>query len=205
MADASYQRAAQPLLIVLSGTAGSGKDSVLRRMKERGVPFHFVVTATSRPPRPGEVDGKDYFFLSEAAFREMIAKNELLEHALVYDQHKGVPKQQVRDAMASGRDVVMRVDVQGAATIRAQCPEAVLVFLTAGTEAELAGRLAARQTDTPEQIALRVAAARAEMQRIPEFDYMVVNADGRLDEAVDTILAILCAEHARSVPRKAAL
>jgi guanylate kinase len=174
-------------------------------MKERGVPFHFVVTATSRPPRPGEADGKDYIFLSEEAFREMVAKNELLEHALVYGQHKGVPKQQVRDAMASGRDVVMRVDVQGAAVIRNQCPEAVLVFLTAGTEAELAGRLAARKTDTPEQIALRVATAREEMRRIPEFDYVVVNADGRLDDAVDTILSILRAEHARSIPRKAVL
>jgi guanylate kinase len=205
MTDGSYQRAVHPLLIVLSGTAGSGKDSVLHRMKERGVPFHFVVTATSRPPRPGEVNGKDYIFLSVAQFREMIARNELLEHALVYDQHKGVPKQQVRDAMASGRDVVMRVDVQGAATIRAQCPGAVLIFLTAGTETELAGRLAARRTDSPEQIALRVAAAREEMQRIPEFDYVVVNADSHLDEAVDTILSILCAEHARSIPRKAVL
>lgn len=205
MGNNSYQRVANPLLIVLSGAAGSGKDSVLRRMKERGVPFHFVVTATSRPPRAGEVDGRDYIFLSEAAFQSMIAKNELLEHAMVYNQYKGVPKQQVRDAMASGRDVVMRVDVQGAATIRRQCPEAVLIFLTAGSEAELAGRLAARRTDTAEQIALRIATACEEMRRIPEFDYVVVNADGHLDDAVDNILAILHAEHTRSNPRKAVL
>jgi guanylate kinase len=205
MSDDPYQRERIPLLLVLSGTAGSGKDSVIRRMKERGVPFHFVVTATSRPPRPAEVDGKDYIFLSETEFQAMIAKDELLEHALVYGQHKGVPKQQIRAAMASGRDVVMRVDVQGAATIRRQCADAVLVFLTAGSEAELASRLAARSTDTPEQISLRVATAREEMGRVREFDYVVVNPNGRLDEAVDAILAILRAEHSRTSPRRAVL
>jgi guanylate kinase len=205
MRDDPYIRERQPLLVVLSGTAGSGKDSVIRRMKERNVPFHFVVTATSRPPRPGEVNGKDYIFLSDSDFLAMIAKDELLEHAVVYGQHKGVPKQQVREAMASGQDVLMRVDVQGAAVIRRQCPEAVFIFLTAGSEEELARRLAARSTDTPAQIRLRTAAAREEMGRIREFDYVIVNPDGRLDEAVDGILAILQAEHSRTAPRKAML
>ena len=198
----TYQRVGSPLLVVLSGTAGSGKDSVLHRMKERRVPFHFVVTATSRPPRPGEMNGRDYIFLSEAEFRKMADADELLEFAMVYDQYKGIPKDQVRQAIESNKDVIFRIDVQGAATVRKKCPQAILIFLLAGSEEELEHRLAGRKTDTPEQITLRLAAARAEMERIPEFDYVVTNADGRLDEAVDTILAILRAEHARAVPRR---
>jgi guanylate kinase len=197
-----FQREKKPLLILLSGTPGSGKDSVIRRMKERNVPFEFVVNVTSRPQRPDEVNGRDYTFVSETEFQEMIRNDELLEHAVVYNQHKGVPKRRVRDAIASGKDVVLRVDVQGAATIRRQCPEAVAIFLAASSEEELSGRLLRRGTDTAEQVDLRLRTARAEMQRIPEYDYVVVNADGRLDETVDTIAAILQAEHARAVPRK---
>jgi guanylate kinase len=200
--DDVYTRQSNPLLVVLSGTAGAGKDSVLHRMRERSVPFHFIVTATSRPPRPGEANGRDYIFLSEAEFQRMIEQDELLEHALVYDQYKGIPKQQVREAFASRQDAILRVDVQGAATIRQKYPAAVLIFLIAGSEEELSRRLEARQTDTPDQIALRLARAREEMRRISEYDYVVVNADGRLNEAVDTILSILRAEHARAVQRK---
>ena len=111
-----------PLLIVISGPSGVGKDTVLQRMKERGLPFHFVVTATTRPQRPGEVDGVDYFFLTHDQFADMIEHNELLEHAIVYNDYKGIPKQQVRQALASGQDVVMRIDVQGAETIRTSVP-----------------------------------------------------------------------------------
>ncbi len=190
-----------PLLIVISGPAGVGKDSVLRRMKELGYPLHFVVTATDRPPRPGEVHGVDYFFLSTEEFLRLEREGELLEHAVVYGQHKGVPKQQVRDAFASGKDVIMRVDVQGAATIRKLAPEAVLIFLTAASEEELIRRLERRGTESPEQLAERIGKIRQEMECIRDFDYVVVNREGELDRAVAQIAAIIEAEHCRVHPR----
>jgi guanylate kinase len=201
MENDPFHRPFFPLLIVLSGTTGAGKDSVIRRMQERRIPFEFVVTATSRPPRPGEIDGKDYLFLREADFQEMIRKDELLEHATVYNQHKGIPKRHVHAALATGKDVILRVDIQGAATIRKKYPQAVMIFLLASSEEELERRLSSRKTETPGQIALRLRSAREEMKRIPEFDYVVINADGLLDQTVEKILAILQAEHARAVPR----
>ncbi len=191
-----------PLLIVISGPSGVGKDSVVQEMKARRIPFHFVVTANSRPPRPGEVNGVDYFFVSKEEFERMIENDELLEHAVVYGQHKGIPKQQVRDALASGKDVVMRLDVQGAATIRKLIPEAVLIFLSASSEEELVTRLRARHSDSEEQIRARIEMSRAEMQRIAEYDYVVINRDGALSEAVDQVLMIIEAEHCRAHPRQ---
>jgi guanylate kinase len=203
MVNDYFTRTFSPLVVVLSGTAGSGKDSVIRRMRERDVRFEFVVTATSRAPRPGEVDGRDYHFLSVAEFQAMVRNDELLEHAVVYDQHKGIPKKPVFDALASGKDVLLRVDVQGAATIRRQYPQSVTVFLSASSREELVRRLNRRGADSAEQVALRLRTALEEMQRIPEYDYVVINEDGHLDEAVDTMIAILRAEHARATPRKA--
>jgi guanylate kinase len=195
----------QPMLIVLSGPSGVGKDTVLQRMKERELPFHFVVTATTRARRPAEVHGKDYIFVSNDEFARMIEADELLEYAIVYNDYKGIPKQQVRDALASGKDVVMRIDVQGAATIRKIVPEAVLVFLTTESEDAMVRRLEARKTETPEGLKLRIATARQELKRIGEFDYVVINHEFHLDEAVDTIQAIINAEHHRTKPRKVSL
>ena len=195
----------QPLLIVLSGASGSGKDSVLRRMKDRGLPFHFVITATTRKPRPGEVDGQDYFFVSHERFAAMIENGELLEHAIVYSDYKGIPKQQVRQALDSGQDVVMRIDVQGAETIRALCPEALLIFLVPGSEEEMIRRLQKRQTEAAADLQLRIETARQELKRMHVFDYYVVNADERLDAAVDMIEAIIAAEHQRIHPRRVTL
>jgi guanylate kinase len=200
-----YDLKPQPLLIVVSGPSGVGKDSLVQRLKERGCPFHFVVTATDRPPRPDEVQGEDYFFVSTQEFMRMIEEDELVEHAIVYGQYKGVPKQQVREAMASGKDVVMRVDVQGATTIRQIAPEAVLIFLTAASEEELERRLRARGDDSLEQVERRVATAHEEMNRLPEFDYVVVNRDQQLDRAVDDVLAIIQAEHCRVDQREVTL
>lgn len=195
----------KPLLIVISGPSGVGKDTVIQRMKERELPFHFVVTATTRQPRPEEVHGVDYYFLSHDEFAEMIEQDELLEYAIVYNDYKGIPKQQVRQALESGKDVVMRLDVQGAATIREISPEAVLIFLTTQNQEELVNRLRVRKTETPEGLNLRIATARQEFKRIDEFDYVVVNPEYQLDETVDTILAIIHAEHHRVHPRKVTL
>ena len=195
--ERSHDLVHQPLLIVVSGQAGVGKDSLIQRMKERGYPVHFVVTATDRPPRPGEVHGKDYFFLTTDEFKQMEQEGELLEHAIVYGQYKGIPKQQVREAMASGKDVIMRVDVQGAATVRQIAPEAILIFLVASSKEELEQRLRARGGDSPEQLEERLVTAREEMGRLTEFDYVVVNPDGELDQAVDDVVTIIRAEHCR--------
>lgn len=195
----------QPLLVVISGPSGVGKDSVLRGLKERNLDMHFVVTATTRPRREEETQGVDYFFLSKDEFARMIELDELIEYAIVYNDYKGIPKQQVRAALASGQDVVMRVDVQGATTIRKLAPEAVLIFLTTESEAALVRRLKARQTETAENLSLRIATARQELKRAAEFDYLIVNADGRLDETIDTVIAIIQAEHQRVNPRKVSL
>ncbi len=200
-----YLRLEEPLLIVISGPSGVGKDTILQHLKKRRVPFHFVVTAASRPARPGEVNGTDYHFVSAAEFTRMIEDDELLEYALVYGEYKGVPKDQVRQAFSSGKDVIMRLDVQGAARIRQLAPEAVLVFIVAGSEEELVQRLRARRTEKPDAISTRVATARQELQRIGEFDYCVVNPQGNVDAAVDGILAIINAEHARVHQRQVRL
>jgi guanylate kinase len=194
-----------PLVIVISGPSGVGKDTVIQCMKERNLPFHFVVTAATRPQRPEEVHGRDYFFVSHDEFARMIEQDELLEYAIVYNDYKGIPKSQVRAALASGKDVVMRLDVQGAATVRRLCPDALLVFLTTQDEEELINRLRQRKTETPEGMALRIATARQELKRLNEFDYVIENRESYLDETVDTILAIICAEHHRVDPRKVTL
>jgi guanylate kinase len=205
MSDELYQRKRQPLLIVISGPSGVGKDTVLQRMEERRLPFHFVVTATTRPPRPDEVHGRDYFFISNDEFAEMIEKDELLEYAFVYNDYKGIPKQQVREALASGKDVVMRIDVQGAAKIRSIASGAVLIFVSTASEAEMVDRLRARKTETPEGLKLRIATARKELERMADFDYCVVNHDMALDDTVDKIIAIIEAEHSRVHPRTVTL
>ena len=191
-----------PLLIVLSGPSGVGKDVTLNRMKELGCPFHFVVTITDRPQRPGEVHGVDYHFVSSEEFAAMLERDELLEHAVVYGQNKGIPKSQVREALVSGKDVIMRLDVQGAVTVRRIVPDALLIFLMAPSEGELIRRLKERRTESPEGLKRRIAMAREEMKRLPKFDYVVVNLDGKLDEAVEQIMAIITAEKCRVKQRK---
>jgi guanylate kinase len=195
----------QPLLIVISGPSGVGKDTVIQRMQERNLPFRFVVTATTRPPRPNEVHGKDYFFYSNAEFARMIEKGELLEHAIVYNDYKGIPKAQVRDALASGKDVVMRLDVQGAETIRKLCPDSLMIFLSPQDEREMVERLQVRKTETPEGLKLRIATAQQEMTHLSSFDYVVINREQHLDETVDTIISIIVAEHHRVQQREVTL
>jgi guanylate kinase len=195
----------QPLLVVISGPSGVGKDAVVKAIQKRGHPFHFVVTMTSRAPRPGEHEGIDYFFTSRDHFESMITADEFIEYALVYQDYKGIPKEQIRQAFASGKDVILRVDVQGAATLLRLCPDAVLIYLIPMNEREWLERLRNRKTETPESLALRIQTARSELEQLSRFDYVVVNADDRLEEAVDTITAIIDAEHHRVNPRKAVI
>ena len=192
----------QPLLIVISGPSGAGKDTVVQRMQERGLPFHFVVTATTRPKRSNETHGKDYWFVSEDEFARMIEQNELIEYAIVYGDYKGIPKAQVRKALGSGQDVVMRLDVQGAETVRKLAPGALLIFITTESEDELVRRLQERQTETSNSLAIRIATARKELKRLEAFDYAIVNHDFQLDHTVDVIRGIIEAEHHRVLQRK---
>ena len=186
-----------PLVLVVSGSSGVGKDAVVRRLLELRPELGMVVTATDRAMRPGEVDGRDYHFVSTAEFERMARDGELVEHAVVYGQHKGIPKRSVRDRVDAGLDVVLRLDVQGAATVRRMIPEAVHVFLAAESEGALARRLAARGTETVAELAERVETARAETARIDEFDYVVVNAEGKLEDAAERVAAVVDAEKCR--------
>lgn len=177
----------------------------MQRMKERGLPFHFVVTATTRSKRSNEVHGKDYWFVSNEEFARMIDQGELIEHAIVYGDYKGIPKQQVREALASGMDVVLRIDVQGAESVRKLAEDALMIFLTAETEEDLVRRLKTRKTETEDSLAIRIATARKELNRVEAFDYVIVNREFQLDETVDIIRAIIEAEHHRVNPRKVTL
>jgi len=187
----------EPLLIVISGTSGAGKDSVIKALQQRGLPIHFVVTATSRAKRPNEVEGVDYLFVTRQRFEEMIANDELIEHAVVYGEYKGVPRQQVMEALASGKDVVLRVDVQGALTLRRQFPQAVLIFLSAEDLQEVAARLENRSTEEAEELRRRLDTAQWELEHLCDFDYWVVNRRGQLEQTVDILMAIIQAEHHR--------
>lgn len=195
-------RKPDPLLIVISGPSGVGKDSVVQRMKERGFPFHFVVTATTREKRPNEVHGRDYWFVTKDEFARMIEQNELIEYAIVYGDYKGIPKAQVREALASGKDVVMRLDVQGAETVRKLAPGALLIFITCESEEELEHRLRLRKTESADSLALRIATARKELQRIEAFDYVIVNHDFHLDDTVEKVRSIITSEHLKVDHRK---
>lgn len=196
---------AHPLIIVISGPSGIGKDAVVGLLQNTNHNTHFVITVNSRTPRKDEVDGKDYFFVSRQAFEEMIARDELLEHARVYSDYKGIPKSQVREALESGKDVVMRLDVQGAMTVKKLIPEAVLIFLTASSKEEWICRLQARRSETPEELALRLRIAEDEYSQMDKFDYLVVNSDKHLDKTIEDIQAIIRTEHLRTKPRKAKL
>lgn len=197
--DALYARLHQPkpLLVVISGPSGVGKDATLQLLKQSNFPFYFVVTATTRPKRPNEIDGEDYHFVSVGEFAEMIEQGELLEYAVVYGDYKGIPKKHVREALASGRDVIMRIDVQGAATIRRLVPNAVTIFLTAESEEELIRRLEERKTEDPDKLKMRIVTARQELKRIVEFDYVVMNRMHQLEETVNQVASIIVAEKSR--------
>lgn len=196
------QTSEAPLLVVLSGPSGVGKDAVLNRLRSLVRPWHFVVTATTRTIRPAERDGTDYIFMEKQKFQDMVRNGELLEHAQVYDNWYGVPRQQVREALDKGLDTILKVDVQGAATIKSLAPEAVFIFLTLPTMEELQQRLVGRDTESEETLRLRSGTARQETERLTEFDYRVINANGRLEEAIACIDAIILAEKCRIPPRR---
>lgn len=195
----------KPLLIVLSGPSGTGKDAVLSRMKESGYPLEYIVTMTTRPKRAGERDNVDYHFVSNEEFQDMIKDNELLEWANVYSHWYGVPKQPIKQAQDKGRDTMVKVDTQGAASIKKILPQAVFIFLVPPSMEDLARRLEQRNTESAVDLALRRKTAEEEIKQLPRFDYVVVNKHGDIDRAISDLKAIITAEKCRVTPREITL
>lgn len=180
----------KPLVIVLHGPSGVGKDSVIDRLRER-LGIHRATSSTTRPPRGNEVDGIHYHFLSEPEFRQKVAAGEFAEWANVYGELKGVERREIEPYLEAGQDVIIRTDVQGARTWRRKLEGAIFVFLTAEDREVLRARLIARGTEDPEQLTARLAELEEELADLPNNDYVVVNRHGRLEEAVDEIAEII--------------
>lgn len=191
----------QGLLFVLSAPSGAGKDTVIGKLRERGVDFHVVSSVTTRAPRKGESDGNPYHFVSVETFQRMVKQGELLEYAQVYGNWYGQPLQQIHDNLRIGRDVLLKIDVQGAATVRSKVTGAIFIFLMPGSVEEQVERLTSRQTETAEEQARRLAEAQAELAQREQFEYCIVNRQGRIEEAVTHLHAIMLAEHCRTKPR----
>ena len=205
MQDIPEIQPAPPLLVVLSGPSGVGKDAALAELKELDRHWHFVVTATTRPQRPGERDGVDYIFLDTETFLAMKDHDEFLECAQVYGRWYGVPRSQVLQAFQEGKDVILKIDVQGAETVRRLAPGALFIFMLPASFEELRQRLAGRMTESSPEMDLRLKTAGEEMKRASEFDYRVVNRHGNLTQAVAEIDAIITAEKCRTDPRQSGL
>ena len=205
MTDIPEANPALPILVVISGPSGVGKDTVIQELRKLDRPWHFPVTATTRLPRPGEQDGKEYHFLARDEFEKKIQRSEFLEYAEVYGNFYGVPRSEIRDNLKTGKDVVLKIDVQGAATIKKLVPESVLIFLIAESKSALISRLANRQTEELDDLERRISTAETELSRIAEFDYRVINREGDIHDAANTIDSIICAEKARLIPRMAEL
>ncbi|HEY0753473.1 MAG TPA: guanylate kinase [Ktedonobacteraceae bacterium] len=195
----------QGLLFVLSAPSGAGKDTVIQTLQAQGADFFVVPSVTTRAPRLGESEGNPYYFVDQARFEQMVAEQELLEYACVHGNWYGQPRQPMRDNLQTGRDVLLKIDVQGATTVRKLIPQAIFVFLHPGSSAELAQRLEARQTETVEQLQVRLNNAQVELAQQHWYDYLVFNRHDRLQEAVDDLRAIMRAEHCRVTPRNIVL
>ena len=185
------------LLIVLSGPSGAGKDSICDVLRGWYPTMRRVVTVTTRPVRPGEEDGKHYHFISEPEFQTILDTGGFVEHAQVYDYRYGVPRIGIEDPLSFGLDVIARVDVQGASTLKRLFPDAVLIFVSPGSIEETARRMKSRDLDTEEQQQRRKEIAASELGQAKDFDYVVVNEAGRLQEAASEVAKIIAAEKKR--------
>ncbi len=175
----------QGLLFVLSAPSGAGKDTVIKSLKEQGLDFYVVSSVTTRRPRQGESEGNPYHFVDQETFNRLVENDELLEYANVHGNWYGQPRKPIRDNLQARRDVLLKIDVQGAATVRRKVPEAVFIFLM-----------------TQEERRRRLADARVELAEKDWYDYIILNRQGHVEEAVERLRAIILAEHCRARPRQ---
>jgi guanylate kinase len=197
---------ASGLVFVLSGPSGVGKSTLIERLKQDGFPITHCVTATTRPRRSGEEHGVHYYFLSETEYDALLAADQFLEHAVVHNLHRyGMPLHSIRDGLRKGKDVIIAPDVQGASTYRWKLPNSITIFLRPRSLEELEPRLKARNTETPEERHIRLQTAEREMQRMSEYDYVIVNQRDRLEQAIADLKAIITAERLRVCPRTVTL
>ncbi|MDN5347330.1 MAG: guanylate kinase [Clostridia bacterium] len=183
------------LLLVISGPSGAGKGTLCQALREEMPEIVYSISATTRQPRPGEADGKNYYFVDKEKFQEMIAAGAFLEWALVYDNFYGTPRRPVEEALAAGKDIILEIDTQGAAQIKKSFPEGVFIFILPPSLAELEQRIRKRGTETAEVVARRLQAARAEIAALHNYDYVIVN--DKVEEAVKRLKAIIIAEKCR--------
>ena len=192
----------KPLLIVLSGPSGVGKDALLSRMKEFRYPLEYITTVTTRSRRAGERNHIDYHFITPKKFQDMIKQGELLEYANVYGNWYGVPKQPVQEALNNGQDTIIKVDIQGVANIKKIVPEAVFIFLMPPSMEELGKRLKRRHSESSFDLNVRMQTATEEIKQISMFDYVVYSQQGEINRAAADIMAIITAEKCRVTPRE---
>jgi guanylate kinase len=191
----------QGLLFVLSAPSGTGKDTVINAARAQGADFFVVPSVTTRAPRPGESEDNPYRFISKETFEELVGKDELLEYANVHGNWYGQPRQLIRDNLGTGRDVLLKIDVKGAATVRQKVSQAIFIFLVPGSIDELATRLVKRNTETKVELQRRLEDARVELAQQNWYDYVITNRQGHAAEAAEKLRAIMTAEHCRVHPR----
>jgi len=194
------RKSSESLLVVLSGPSGVGKDALIARMKELGRPLHYVVTATTRAKRAGEKEGVNYHFLSRQEFQQMLNERRFLEWAEVYGNYYGVPRDEITSPLSKGLDVIVKVDVQGAATIKGILPHAIFIFLMPPSLQELEKRLNRRRSECSEDLALRLRKAKEEVESLPLFDYVITSYPDKLDDVVAQIDAIISVAKGRARP-----
>ncbi len=186
-----------PMIIIISGISGAGKDTLIEELRlTPKYDFHFVVTCNTRNKRNDEIDGVHYHFITREKFLDMISKNEMIEYSPVYNDFKGVPKFEIEKAFADGKDMLLRLDHQGAKKVKQVYPEAITIFIVPPDPKTWIERLVTRGTDSPEDLQVRIKTSRDEIKAIPDFDYLVVNDE--LDQAVEDVLNILRAEHQKT-------
>ncbi len=181
------------IIIVVSGFSGAGKGTVMKALTAKYDKYALSISATTRNPRPGEENGREYFFVSNEEFEKLINENGLIEHAGYVDHYYGTPRKFVEDQLDAGKDVILEIEIQGALQIKEQYPEAVLLFIMPPSAVELKKRLTGRGTETEEVIAQRLKRAKEESVGIEKYDYIVVNDD--LDECVEQVHDIISAAH----------
>ncbi len=195
--SSSVSHGRPPILFILSGPSGVGKDTVIRELQTVVTDLHYAVTGTTRAPRPSEIEGTSYFFLTKESYDDMMDQGELLAPAQVHGNWYGAPLEPLREAFARGRDVLLKIDVQGAIAVRRRIPQAVFIFLAPSSPEVLRNRLSARNTESQEELDRRLADAEIELAQMPHYDYCVVNMDDDLRATVQSVSCIVAAERLR--------